>query len=107
MAGGSGSGKANALINLINNEPDIDKIYIYAKEPYAAKYQLVINKRERACLKYLYDSKTFIDTQMMIFIKMLKNTIQKKLQKLLIVFDYMIVDSNKKPNPRVTAFFIR
>ena len=38
---------------------------------------------------------------------MLKNTIQKKLQKLLIVFDYMIVDSNKKPNPRVTAFFIR
>ena len=44
---------------------------------------------------------------MMIFIKMLKNTIQKKLQKLLIVFDYMIADSNKKPNPRVTAFFIR
>ena len=38
---------------------------------------------------------------------MLKNTIQKKLQKLLIVFDYMIADSNKKPNPRVTAFFIR
>ena len=32
--GGSGSGKRNALLNLINNQPDIDKIYLYAKEPY-------------------------------------------------------------------------
>ena len=30
--GGSGFGKTNALLNLINNEPDIDKIYLYAKE---------------------------------------------------------------------------
>ena len=28
--GGSGSGKANTLLNLINNQPDIDKIYLYA-----------------------------------------------------------------------------
>ena len=27
--GGSGSGKANALLNLIDNQPDIDKIYLY------------------------------------------------------------------------------
>ena len=32
--GGSGSGKTNALLNLINNQPDIDKIYLYAKDPY-------------------------------------------------------------------------
>ena len=36
---GSGSGKTNALLNLINNQPDIDKIYLYAKDPYEAKYQ--------------------------------------------------------------------
>ena len=42
---GSGSGETNALLNLINNQPDIDKIYLYAKDPYEAKYQFLINKR--------------------------------------------------------------
>ena len=31
------------LLNLINNEPDIDKNYLYAKDPYEAQYQLIIN----------------------------------------------------------------
>ena len=35
---GSGSGKTNALLNLINNQLDIDKIYLYAKDQYEAKY---------------------------------------------------------------------
>ena len=34
------------LLNLINNQPDIDKIYLYAKYPYEAKYQCLINKRK-------------------------------------------------------------
>ena len=34
ITGGSGSGKTNALLTLINHEPDIDKIYLYAKDPY-------------------------------------------------------------------------
>ena len=34
IIGGSGSGKTNALLNLINNQPHIDKIYLYAKDPY-------------------------------------------------------------------------
>ena len=38
IIGGSGSGKANALLNSINNQPDIDKIYLYAKDLYEAKY---------------------------------------------------------------------
>ena len=38
IIGGSGSGKTNALFNLINNQPDIDKISLYAKDPYEAKY---------------------------------------------------------------------
>ena len=46
IVGGSGCGKTNALLNLINNQPDIDKMYLYAKDPYEAKYQFLINKRE-------------------------------------------------------------
>ena len=38
IIGGSGSGKANVLLNLIENQPDIDKIYLYAKDLYEAKY---------------------------------------------------------------------
>ena len=44
---GSGSGNTNALINLINNQPDIDKINLYAKDPYEAKYQYFIKKVRR------------------------------------------------------------
>ena len=39
IIGGSGSRKTNALLNLINNDSDIDKIYLYANGPYKAKYQ--------------------------------------------------------------------
>ena len=39
IVGGSGSGKTNALLNLINHELDIDQIYLYAKDPCEAKYQ--------------------------------------------------------------------
>ena len=39
IIGGSGSGKSNVLLNLIDNQPDIDKIYLYAKDYHEAKYQ--------------------------------------------------------------------
>ena len=58
IAGGSGSGKTNGLPNLINHEPDIDKIQ--SKDPYKVKYQILINKRESTELKYFNDSKAFI-----------------------------------------------
>ena len=45
IIGGSGSGKTNVLLNLIENQAAIDKIYLYAKDPYEAKYQYLINKR--------------------------------------------------------------
>ena len=48
--GGSGSGKTNALLNLINHQPDIDKMYLYGKDPYEEKYQLLINKRKKVDL---------------------------------------------------------
>ena len=49
------SGKTNALLNLIHNQPDIDKIYLYAKDPYEAIYQYLINKRKSTGLKYFND----------------------------------------------------
>ena len=47
IIGGPVSGKTNALLNLIEEQPDIDKIYLYAKDPYEAKYQYLINIREK------------------------------------------------------------
>ena len=38
LIGASGSGKTNALLNLINNQLDIDKIYLYTKDPFEEKY---------------------------------------------------------------------
>ena len=61
IIGGSGSGKTNALLNLINNQPDIDKIYLYAKDSQLAKYQYLINKRETVGLKHYDDLKSFIE----------------------------------------------
>ena len=61
IIGGSGSGKTNALLNLINNQPDIDKRYLYAKDPYEKKYQYLINKREKVGLNHFNDPKAFIE----------------------------------------------
>ena len=58
---GSGPGKTNLLLNLINNQPDIDKIYLYAKDRYEVKYQFLINKRESTGLKHFNDPKAFIE----------------------------------------------
>ena len=57
----SGSGKTNTLIDLINHEREINKIYLYAKDRYGTKYQLLINKRESKGLNYFDDSKAFIE----------------------------------------------
>ena len=58
---GSGSGKTNALLNLIENQPDIEKIYLYAKDPYEAKYQYLINIREGVGIYHFKDLKAFIE----------------------------------------------
>ena len=61
IIGGSGSGKTHALLNLINSLLDIDKIDLYAKDPYEAKYQFLINKRESTGLKHFNDPKAFTE----------------------------------------------
>ena len=59
--GGSGSAKTNMLLNLIENQPDIDKIYLYVKDLYEPKYQYIINKRESVGINHFNDPKAFID----------------------------------------------
>ena len=53
--------KKNSLLNLINNQPDIDKIYLYPKDPYEKKYQYLINKREKVGLNHFNDPKAFME----------------------------------------------
>ena len=111
IVGGSGSGKTNALLNLVNNHPDIDKMYIYAKAPYEAKYQYLINEREKVGLYHFKDSKAFMEysNDMEDVYENIENYNPGKKRKILIVFDDMIADMiiNKKLNPVITELFIR
>ena len=111
IKGGSGSGKTNTLSNLINNQRDIDKIYLYAKDSYEDKYQLLINKRESTGLKHFNDPKAFIEysKDMHDAYKNIEHYNPDKENKILIVFDDMIAEmiNDKKLNSIVTELFIR
>ena len=61
ITGGSGSGKTNTLLNLINGQKDIDKIYLYAKDLRELKYKYLIKNRENVGIKHLNDLKAFIE----------------------------------------------
>ena len=73
IIGGSGSGKTNALLNLIKKQPDIDKIFLYAKDIYEAKYQYLIDKRENIGLNILKNLKYLLSIRVIC-----KNIIQIK-----------------------------
>ena len=49
------------MLNLINDQADINRIYLYAKDPYETKYQLLTNKLHSVSLKHRNDLKAFID----------------------------------------------
>ena len=111
IVGSSGSGKTNALLNLINNQPDIDKIYLYAKDPYEANYQYLLKKREKVGLNHFNDLKAFMEysNDMQDVYKNIENYNPGKKCKILIVFDDMVADmiNNKNLNPVVTELFVR
>ena len=111
IIGSSASGKTNALLNLINNQLDIDKIYLYAKDPYEAKYQYLIKRHEEVGLDHFDDHEAFIEysNDMQDVYKNIEDYNPGKEHKILIVFDDMIADmiNNKKLNPIVTELFIR
>ena len=99
------------MLNLINNQPDIDKIYLYAKVPYEAKYQYLTKKREKVELNCVNDLKTFMEysNNIQYVYKNIEDYNPGKKRKILIVFDDTIAAmiSNKKLNPVVTELFIR
>ena len=105
------SGKTNALLNLINNQPDIDRIYLYAKDPYEVKCQYLISKHEKVGLNHYADPKAFIEysSYMQDVYKNDEEYNLGKKRKVLIVFDDMIADmiNNKKLNLILTELFIR
>ena len=110
IIGSPGSGKTNALLNLINNLPDIDKIYLYAKDPYEKKHQYLINKSEKVGLNHFNDPKSFMEysNDMQDVYKNIEDYNPIKKRKVLIVFDDMIADMiSNKLNPIVTELFIR
>ena len=108
---GSGFGKTNVLLSLIENQLDIDKIYLYAKDPYEAKYQYLINIRESVALYRFNDPKDSVEysnDMQDVYINIDEYNIDKE-HEILIVFDDMIADmiNNKKLNSVVTELFIR
>ena len=107
----SGSGKTNVLLNLIEQQPDIDKIYLYAKDPYEAKYQYLIKIREKVGIDHHNDPRAYIEysNDMRDVYKNINYYNPDKENKILIVFDDMIADmiNNKKLNSIVTELFIR
>ena len=114
VIGASGSGKTNALINLINEQDKhefIDKIYLYARDLNEPKYQFLIKKREDAGIKHVNNPNAFIEcsnTMDDVYENINDyNPIRKR--KKLIVFDDMIADimTNKKFQAIIKELFIR
>ena len=111
IIGGSGSGKTNALINLINEQNDIDKIYLYARDLSEPKYEYLIKKREDAGIKHLNNPNAFIEcsnTMDDVYENINDyNPIRKR--KKIIVFDDMIADimTSKKFQAIIKELFIR
>ena len=109
IVGASVSRKKNTLLNLINNQPDIEKIYLQPKDQ-NEKYQYLINKCGKVGLDHFKDPWAFIDysNDMQDVYKNIEEYNLGKKRKVLVVFD-MTADmvNNKKLNPIVTKLFIR
>ena len=94
IVGGSGSAKTNALLNSINNQPDIYKMYQYTEDPYEKNYQHLINKREKVGLDHFKDPKAFMEysNDMQDVYNNIEDYNLGKKRKILIVFDDMNVN---------------
>ena len=110
ILGGSGSGKTSALLNLIENQSDIDKIYLYAKNHYQAKYQYLINICKKVGLKGFNDPEAFTEysNDMQNVYKIIDEYNIDTERKILIAFGDMIADmiNNKKLNSILTKLLL-
>ena len=77
---GSGSGKTNASVDLINEQNNIDKVYLYPRDLSEPKYEYLIKKRENAGIKHLYNPNAFIEYSNT-FMRILIITIQSEKEK--------------------------
>ena len=111
ITGVSGSRKTNALVNLINEQGDIDKIYLYAKDLSEPKYEYLIKNRKNTGIKHLNDGNAFIEysSTMDDVYKNIDDYNPNRKRKILIVFDDMIADimTNKKFQSIIKELFIR
>ena len=111
IIGGSGSGKTNVLLNLINQQDHIEKNYLYEKDSSKPKYEFLIKKREDAGIKHLDNPNpnAFIECSMDVVYKNIDEYNPSRKRKILIVFDDMIADiiSNKKFQAVVNELFFR
>ena len=96
---------------MTENQPDIDKIYLYAKDPYEAKYQYLVNKRKSVSINHFNDPKAFLEysNDMRDVYKNIDYYIPDKENIILLVFYDMIADMthNKKLDSIATEMFIR
>ena len=97
---GSRSGETNALLNLINEQNDIDKMYLYARDISEPKYEYLIKKRKDTGIKNLNDPNAFIKcfNSMDDVFENIHDYNPSRRRKVLIDFDDMIADimTNKK-----------
>ena len=111
IIGDLGSVKTNVLMNLIENQSDIDKIYLYAKDPYEAKHQYLIKILEKVGIDHHNDPRAYIEysNDMCDVYKNINYYKPDNENKILIIFDDMIADMihNKKLDSIVTKLFIR
>ena len=111
VIGGSGSGKTKVLINLINEQNDLNKIYLYTRDLSEPKYEYLIKKREDAGIKHLNNPNGFIEcsSTMNELYGNIDDYNPTRKRKTLIVFDDMIVDimTNKKIEAIIKELFIR
>ena len=111
IIGGSGSGKTNALLNLINEQNDIDKIYLYARDLSEPKYEYLIKKREDVGIKHVNNPNAFIECSntMDDVYEKIHDYNPNRRRKILIAFDDMIADimTNKKFQAIIKDLFIR
>ena len=108
---GSGSGKTNTLLNLINEQRDIDKIYLNAKDLSEPKYEFLIKNRENAGIKHVNNSKAFIEcsSTMDEIYGTIDDYNPSRRRKIFIIFDDMIANimTNKKFQSIIKKLFTR
>ena len=111
IIGGSGSGKTNKLVNLMNEQRDIDKIYLYAKDLSKLKHEYLIKNHENVVIKHVNDGSAFIEYSNMMddVYKNIDDYNPNRRRKILIGFDDMIADimTNKKFQAVIKELFIR